>query len=71
MKRVRGSRKSGIRCLRNAVCLLAVLGGLALAPVSKLAIEWEGHGDEVDASKAERNLHALADEWSREIFATA
>lgn len=45
--------------------------GLALAPVSRLAIERDGIGDTVEASAAEARLDALADEWYREVFATA
>lgn len=44
------------------------IGGLALAPVSKLTVDWEGTGDTVDATDAEQRLDRLADEWYAEVF---
>lgn len=41
--------------------------GLALAPLSKLSIEWEGTGDVLQASAAEDRLDSLATEWYREV----
>ncbi|WP_290817133.1 hypothetical protein [Halovivax sp.] len=44
-----------------------VVRGLALAPLSKLSIEWQGTGDVLEASDAEARLDALAEEWYREV----
>lgn len=41
--------------------------GLALAPLSKVSIEWQGTGDVLQASTAEDRLDALATEWYREV----
>lgn len=41
--------------------------GLALAPISKVSIEWQGTGDALDASEAEERLDRLADEWVAEL----
>ncbi len=44
------------------------VGGLALAPISKLSIEWSGTGDTLSASSVERDLDRIAAEWRREVF---
>ena len=41
--------------------------GLALAPLSKLSIEWQGTGDIVTATEATERLDELADEWRHEM----
>lgn len=41
--------------------------GLALAPLSKVSIEWDGTGDVLQASAAEDRLDSLATEWYREV----
>lgn len=43
------------------------ISGLALAPLSKVAIEWQGTGDVLQASAAEDRLDSLATEWYQEI----
>lgn len=45
-----------------------VIGGLALAPITRLSVEWQGVGDSMDASEAEANLDALASGLYAEIF---
>ncbi|RKD98221.1 hypothetical protein [Halopiger aswanensis] len=45
-----------------------VVGGVALAPITKLTIEWQGMDDTMDASDAEENLDRLADGLYTEIF---
>lgn len=48
------------------------VSGLALAPLSKVSIEWEGTGDVLQVSDAEDRLDSLATEWYEEVaFATA
>lgn len=44
-----------------------IVRGLALAPISKVTIEWRGMGDAVDASEAADQLDRLADEWFQEL----
>ncbi len=44
------------------------VGGFALAPISRLSVEWQGVGDTVDASDAEGHLDVLAAELYEEIF---
>lgn len=46
-----------------------VIGGIALVPVSRLAIEWQGVGDTMDASEAEADLDRLATGLYEEFFA--
>ncbi|WP_254862168.1 hypothetical protein [Halovivax gelatinilyticus] len=41
--------------------------GLALAPLSKVSIEWQGTGDVLQASEAEDRLESLAAEWYQEV----
>lgn len=43
------------------------VSGLALAPLSKVAIEWEGTGDVLAATDAEARLDSLAAEWYQEV----
>ncbi|AEH36813.1 hypothetical protein [Halopiger xanaduensis] len=45
-----------------------VVGGVALAPITKLSIEWQGMEDTMDAADAEENLDRLADGLYTEIF---
>lgn len=44
------------------------VGGLALAPISRLSVTWRGTGDEVPAAVAGRELDRYADDWHAEIF---
>lgn len=44
------------------------VGGLALAPISRISLEWQGIGDAMPASSASERLDQLATEWYREIF---
>lgn len=44
------------------------VGGIALVPVSRLAVEWRGVSDMMDASEAEVTLDRLADSLFEEIF---
>lgn len=44
------------------------IGGLALVPIARLTVEWQGVGDTMDASEAEAHLDALADSLYEEIF---
>lgn len=44
------------------------VGGLALAPLSRLSIECDGSSDELAVSTARDRLDALADEWYGDIF---
>lgn len=44
------------------------VGGLALEPISRLSISWEGTGDELPAAEVDRELERVADEWYRELF---
>lgn len=44
------------------------VGGLALAPISRLSVSWQGTGDEVPAAVASRELDRYADDWHAEIF---
>ncbi|WP_247731378.1 hypothetical protein [Halovivax limisalsi] len=43
------------------------VSGLALAPLSKVSIEWEGTGDVLAATDAEERLDSLAAEWYQEV----
>lgn len=43
------------------------ISGLALAPVSKVAIEWRGTTDVLPATDAEDRLDTLATSWFREV----
>ena len=45
------------------------VGGLALAPISKVSLEYRGVGDTVSVADATRDLDRLAEEWHRELFA--
>ncbi|ADB61877.1 hypothetical protein Htur_3009 [Haloterrigena turkmenica DSM 5511] len=44
------------------------IGGLALVPISRFSVEWQGVGDTMDASEAEENLDALARGLYAEFF---
>ncbi|THE64155.1 hypothetical protein D8Y22_14690 [Salinadaptatus halalkaliphilus] len=44
------------------------VGGVALAPISRLSVEWQGVGDSVAASDAEREIDSLAADLYEEIF---
>ncbi|MFC4543107.1 hypothetical protein ACFO5R_14350 [Halosolutus amylolyticus] len=44
------------------------IGGVALVPVSRLAVEWQGVGDAMDAGEAEADLDRLAESLYAEIF---
>lgn len=44
------------------------VGGVALVPIARLSVEWQGVGDTMDASEAEENLDALAEGLYEEIF---
>ncbi|QRV13930.1 hypothetical protein JMJ58_13370 [Haloterrigena salifodinae] len=44
------------------------IGGLALVPISRFSVEWQGVGDTMDASEAEENLDALAKGLYAEFF---
>lgn len=46
-----------------------VVGGLPLAPVTKLSIERDGIGDVVDVPDSDERLDRLAREWYAEAFA--
>ncbi len=46
-----------------------IIGGIALVPVSRLAVEWQGVADSMDASEAEADLDRLADGLYEELFA--
>lgn len=45
-----------------------VVGGVALAPITKLSIEWQGMDDTMDAADAEEHLDRLAAGLYEEIF---
>lgn len=44
------------------------VGGLALVPISRLSIEWQGITDSMPVSEAEQEFESLADGLYREIF---
>lgn len=44
------------------------IGGVALVPMSRLSIEWQGVDDTMDAGEAEANLDQLAATLYEEIF---
>jgi len=44
------------------------VGGLALVPIARLSVEWEGVGDTMDANEAADNLEALAESLYEEVF---
>lgn len=44
------------------------VGGLALVPIARLTIEWDGLSDSMDADEAETNLDAVAEELYEELF---
>lgn len=44
------------------------VGGLALAPISKVSLEHRGVGDTVSVTDATRDVDRLAEEWYREVF---
>ncbi|WP_137288974.1 hypothetical protein [Natronorubrum halophilum] len=44
------------------------VGGIALVPIAKLAVEWQGVGDTMAASEAEANIDELADSLYEEFF---
>ncbi|MCU4926398.1 hypothetical protein OB905_10435 [Halobacteria archaeon AArc-dxtr1] len=44
------------------------VGGIALAPVSQLSIEWNGIRDSTPVGDAEKNIEGLAESLYREIF---
>lgn len=45
-----------------------VIGGIALIPIARLSVEWQGIGDTIDAGEAEANIDHLAESLYREIF---
>lgn len=45
-----------------------VIGGIALVPIARLAVEWQGIGDTMAASEAEADIDHLAESLYREIF---
>ena len=45
-----------------------VIGGVALIPITRLSVEWQGIGDTMDANEAEANIDRLAESLYREIF---
>jgi len=45
-----------------------VIGGIALVPIARLAVEWQGIGDTMAASEAEADIDRLAESLYREIF---
>ncbi|MFD1563304.1 hypothetical protein ACFR99_07070 [Haloarchaeobius amylolyticus] len=45
-----------------------VISGVALVPITRLSVEWQGIGDTMDASEAEENIDRLAESLYREIF---
>ncbi|MEY7850624.1 hypothetical protein AB7C87_15660 [Natrarchaeobius sp. A-rgal3] len=44
------------------------VGGVALVPIARLSVEWQGVGDSMDASEAEEDLDHLAASLYEEIF---
>ncbi|RQG93386.1 hypothetical protein [Natrarchaeobius chitinivorans] len=44
------------------------VGGVALVPIARLSVQWQGVGDSMDASEAEENLDHLAESLHEEIF---
>ncbi|TYT61491.1 hypothetical protein [Natrialba swarupiae] len=44
------------------------VGGVALVPIARLSVEWQGVGDSMDASEAEADLDHLAASLYEEIF---
>ncbi|SDR03409.1 hypothetical protein [Natronobacterium texcoconense] len=44
------------------------VGGVPVAPITQLSVEWQGVGDTMDASEAEENLDRLAETLYEEIF---
>ncbi|ARS90747.1 hypothetical protein [Natrarchaeobaculum aegyptiacum] len=44
------------------------IGGLALVPIGRFAVEWNGVGDSVEASAATEHLDVLAGDLYEEIF---
>ncbi len=44
------------------------VGGLALAPISRLSVEWRGTGDAFPAAEVEADLDRFAEQWHAEIF---
>ncbi|RQG98965.1 hypothetical protein [Natrarchaeobius oligotrophus] len=44
------------------------VGGVALIPVARLSVEWNGVGDSMDAGEAEDDLDHLAESLHEEIF---
>ncbi|SER23577.1 hypothetical protein [Natrinema salaciae] len=45
-----------------------VIGGLALVPIARLAVEWRGIGDAMPADEAAADIDHLAESLYREIF---
>ncbi|WP_247002374.1 hypothetical protein [Halosolutus gelatinilyticus] len=45
------------------------IGGVALVPIARLSVEWQGVGDAMDASDADDDLDRLAESLFEEIFA--
>ena len=45
-----------------------VISGVALVPIARLSVEWQGIGDTMAASEAEANIDQLAESLYREIF---
>ncbi|WP_049926911.1 hypothetical protein [Halopiger goleimassiliensis] len=44
------------------------IGGIALVPISRVSIEWQGVTDSMDASEADENIDALAASLYEELF---
>lgn len=45
------------------------VGGLALAPISRVSLEHRGIGDTLSVADATGDVDRLAEEWYREVFA--
>ncbi|TMT87731.1 hypothetical protein E2L06_14485 [Haloterrigena sp. H1] len=45
-----------------------VIGGVALVPIARLSVEWQGISDTMAAGEAEANIDRLAESLYREIF---
>ncbi|GAB3017038.1 hypothetical protein [Natronobiforma cellulositropha] len=44
------------------------VGGLALTPLSRFVVRWDGLSEGMAASEADADLERLAEEWYRELF---
>ncbi|PCR92412.1 hypothetical protein [Natrinema ejinorense] len=45
-----------------------VIGGIALVPIARLSVEWQGVGDTMAADEAAANIDRVAESLYREIF---